>query len=120
MLASLAEIFPCWGNRISIPVLTPDRTPRTGEQEDHMSEERLPESWVGHQIEAMIVRPNPKVRGWPLTALEQVGTLEGVNSMGMVASLWDDDPEEDPEEEPPVSKFYPWSTVLWVQSIEDE
>jgi hypothetical protein len=52
--------------------------------------------------------------------LEQVGTLEGVNSMGMVASLWDDDPEEDPEEEPPVSKFYPWSTVLWVQSIEDE
>jgi hypothetical protein len=87
-----------------------------------LSTEQIPESWVGQQIEAMIVRPNPRVRGWPLTALEQVGTLEGVNSMGMVASLWDDpeDPEEEPEEEPPDSKFYPWSTVLWLQSIEDD
>jgi hypothetical protein len=83
-----------------------------------MSAERIPESWVGQQIEAMIVQANPTVRGRPLTALELAGTLESVNSMGMVALLTYD--PDDPEEPPPESTFYPWSTVLWLRLVPDD
>jgi hypothetical protein len=46
--------------------------------------ERISESWVGQQIETMIVRADSKVRATPLTVLEQLGTLGGVNKMGIV------------------------------------
>ena len=78
-----------------------------------MSAARMPENWVGEEIEANLVDANYGVRGRPLTALELVGTLEGVNSMGIVASFrYPDDAEE-----PPVSTFYPWNAILWLRPL---
>ena len=80
-----------------------------------MSAERIPEGWVGQEIEAGLVDANLDVRGRPLTALELVGTLEGVNSTGIVASFrYPDDAEE-----PPVSTFYPWNAILWLRPPEN-
>ena len=81
-----------------------------------MSAERIPESWVGQEIEAGLVDANLDVRGRPLMALELVGTLEGVNSMGIVASFH----YPDDEEEPPVSTFYPWNVILWLRPPEND
>ena len=50
--------------------------------------ERIPESWVGQEIEAGLVDANYDVRGRHLTALE----LD--------------------VEEPPISTFYPWNAIL--------
>ncbi len=82
-----------------------------------MAAERIPESWVGQEIEAGLVDANHDVRERPLTALELVGTLEGVNSMGILASFRYD--PDDPEEPLPVITFYPWNAVLWLRPLED-
>lgn len=82
-----------------------------------MGDSQIPESWVGLNIEASIIqvaytRQGPTHSPTSLTAHRRKGSLDAVNSMGMVASLWYD--TEDPEEVAPVSTFYPWSSVLWL------
>jgi hypothetical protein len=52
-----------------------------------------------------------------LTAHYRAGVLEDVSSHGTVASLWFD--PDDEAEEPPVSTFYPWSSVVWLRPIEE-
>jgi hypothetical protein len=47
----------------------------------------------------------------------RVGTLEDVSKFGIIASLWYD--PEDEEEEPPVSTFYPWSSLVWLRPVEE-
>jgi len=74
---------------------------------------------VGQQIEALIIHPtHTSPYGVPtgLSAHQNVGTLEAVNELGMLASLVFD-PED--EEEEPVSTFYPWSSVLWLRPVEE-
>ena len=83
-----------------------------------MVAERIPESWVGQKIEAGLVDANYDVRERPLTALELVGTLEGVNGMGILASFRYE--PTDPGEPVPVSTFYPWNAVLWLRPLEDD
>jgi hypothetical protein len=51
------------------------------------------------------------------TAEYRVGILEDVSNLGIVASLWFD--PDDEEEEPPVSTFYPWSSVVWLKPVEE-
>lgn len=82
-----------------------------------MEDSQIPESWVGLNVEASIVQTaytgqSGFLLPTSLSAHNRKGRLEAVNSMGMVASLWQD--EDDPEEEAPVSTFYPWSSVLWI------
>jgi hypothetical protein len=96
---------------------------------------RVPDSWVGRQVEAQILESGgftvdevPK----PVIALHRIGTLEDVNELGMLASLsYDPDDEEvgmlaslsydpdDEEEEQPISAFYPWGSVLWLRLVEE-
>jgi hypothetical protein len=81
---------------------------------------RVPDSWVGRQVEAQILGSGgftvdevPK----PVIALHRIGTLEDVNELGMLASLsYDPDYEE---EEQPISAFYPWGSVLWLRLVEE-
>jgi hypothetical protein len=78
-------------------------------KEAGMDTERVPDSWVGRRVEAVVVRPvNPDQPGYStsLTALTYEGVLEEVNDRGIVASL---------SSEPEVlaaNTFYPWSAVL--------
>jgi hypothetical protein len=54
------------------------------------AEGRVPDSWVGRRVEAVVVRPvNPDQPGYStsLTALTYEGLLEEVNDRGIVASL---------------------------------
>jgi len=81
---------------------------------------RPPEAWVGREVEATII--NAAVYdeyGLPasLTAHYRVGTLEDVGALGIVATLWFD--PEDEAEEPPVSTFYPWSSVVWIRPMDE-
>jgi hypothetical protein len=85
-----------------------------------VAENRVPHSWVGQQVEALIIHATYSGQfGLPtgLTASYTIGTLEAVNELGMLASLVFD-PED--EEEEPVSMFYPWSAVLWLRLAEEE
>jgi hypothetical protein len=85
-----------------------------------VAENRVPNSWVGQQVEALIIHPtHTSPYGVPtgLSATYHSGTLEAVNELGMVASLVFD-PED--EEEGPVSMFYPWSAVLGLRLAEGE
>jgi hypothetical protein len=78
-------------------------------------EERIPDSWVGRQVEAGVVRPvNPDQPAYStsLTALTYEGLLEEVNDRGIVASL----PSE--AEMLAASTFYPWSAVLSLRLTE--
>jgi hypothetical protein len=78
-------------------------------KEAGMNTERVPDSWVGRRVEAVVVRPvNPDQPGYStsLTALTYEGVLEEVNDRGIVASL---------SSEPEVlaaNTFYPWGAVL--------
>ncbi len=82
-----------------------------------MSEQGIPDAWVGRRVEALIVQgwgmSDPRY-GTPtsrsLTAWLETGTLEGVNDRGIVATFEDED-------EPPVSAFYPWSAVLRLRAV---
>jgi hypothetical protein len=59
--------------------------------------------------------------GFPssLTAEYRVGILEDVTDLGIVASLRYDPKDED-DEEPPLSTFYPWSSVVWLRPVDEE
>jgi hypothetical protein len=88
-------------------------------KEGEMAGDRPPEAWIGRQVEANILNAAAHDQyGFPssLTAAYRVGHLEDVSKFGMVASLWYD--PEDEEEEPPVSTFYPWSSVVWLRPVE--
>jgi hypothetical protein len=66
---------------------------------------RIPDSWVGRRVEAVVVRPvNPDQPGFStsLTALTYEGLLEVVNDRGVVASLSSE------VEVLAASTFYPW------------
>jgi hypothetical protein len=79
-----------------------------------------PEAWIGRQVEANILNAaGHDEHGFPttLTAEYRVGILEGVNELGILASLWYD--PDDEAEEPPVSTFYPWSSVVWLRPEEE-
>lgn len=81
--------------------------------------QEIPQSWVGRTIEANIINP-AEHDGFgtssSLTGMYCTGTLEAVNSLGIVASFqYTADGEEKP---PPPSTFYPWSSVLWLRPIE--
>ena len=80
-----------------------------------------PYSWAGRQVRAAIVEES----GYsdygaplPLAAVYRVGTLEAVNDLGIVATLRYFDLEDAEQEEPPVSTFYPWSSVVWLRLAE--
>jgi hypothetical protein len=79
------------------------------------SENRIPRGWVGRRVEALIISPWGKTEsqfGAPtdrsLTAWPEVGLLEDVTQLGIVASF----EQEDAPGETAVSAFYPWSAVL--------
>ncbi len=79
-------------------------------------EERIPDSWVGRRVEAVVVRPvNPDQPAYStsLTALTYEGLLEEVNDRGIVASLSSE------AEMLAASTFYPWSAVLSLRLIEE-
>jgi hypothetical protein len=82
--------------------------------------EQLPEAWIGRHVVANILNAaGHDEHGFPssLTAEYRFGILEDVNEFGILASLWYD--PEDEEEEPPVSTFYPWSSVVWLRPGEE-
>ncbi len=88
--------------------------------EDKMARPRPPEAWIGREVEANILNAaGYDQHGFPssLTAEYRVGILEDVSNLGIVASLWFD--PDDEEEEPPVSTFYPWSSVVWIRLTEE-
>jgi hypothetical protein len=77
---------------------------------------RIPDSWVGRQVEAVVVRPiNPDQPGYStsLTALTYEGLLEEVNDRGVVASLSSE------VEVLAVRTFYPWGAVLSLRLTEE-
>jgi hypothetical protein len=87
----------------------------------HSSEERIPRGWVGRRIEALIVSPWGKTDsqfGAPtnrsLTAWAEVGVLEDVTQLGIVASF----EEEGDSDDSSGSAFYPWSAVLRLRPLE--
>jgi hypothetical protein len=87
-----------------------------------MAEAEVPYSWAGRQVAAAIVVAagyNEYGTPLPLTAAYRVGILEAVNDLGIVASLWYFEPEDEVEEAPPVSTFYPWSSVVWLRLAEE-
>jgi hypothetical protein len=89
-------------------------------KEGEMAEDQPPEAWIGRQVEANILNAaGYDEYGFPssLTAHYRVGILEGVNNLGIVATLWFD--PDDEAEEPPVSTFYPWSSVVWLKPEEE-
>jgi hypothetical protein len=80
-------------------------------------EELIPDSWVGRQVKAVVVRPvNPDQPAYStsLTALTYEGLLEEVNDRGIVASLSSE------AEMLAASTFYPWGAVLSLRLIEEQ
>jgi hypothetical protein len=80
-------------------------------------EQRIPDSWVGQRIEAVIVRPvNPDQPAYStsLTALTYEGLLEEVNDRGIVASLSSE------AEMLAASTFFPWGAVLSLRLTEEQ
>jgi hypothetical protein len=80
-------------------------------------EDRTPDSWVGHRVEAVVVRPvNPDQPAYStsLTALTYEGWLEEVNDRGIVASLSSEAEVLTP------STFYPWGAVLSLRLTEEQ
>jgi hypothetical protein len=80
------------------------------------AEERIPDSWVGQRVEAVVVRPvNPDQPAYStsLTALTYEGVLEEVNDRGIVASLSSE------AEMLAAGTFYPWSAVLSLRVTEE-
>ena len=78
--------------------------------------ERIPDSWVGRRVEAVVVRPvNPEQPAYStsLTALTYEGILEDVNDRGVVASLSSE------AEELAASAFYPWGAILSLRLTEE-
>lgn len=78
-----------------------------------MAQERVPYSWVGRQVEALIIQPEGTTRrggqisySSKLSAWGERGRLEDVTDHGIVATF------EEEEGEPPASAFYPWGAVL--------
>jgi hypothetical protein len=72
-------------------------------------EKRIPDSWVGRRVEAVVVRPvNPDQPAYStsLTALTYEGLLEQINDRGIVASLSSE------AEMLAASTFFPWGAVL--------
>ncbi len=84
-----------------------------------MTETQVPYSWVGGQVEASIVDWGYDERGVPvqLYGAPYMGFLELVNDLGILATLraLDDEGGDDP-----VSKFYPWSSVLSLHPVEED
>ncbi len=85
-----------------------------------MAGDQPPEAWIRRVVEASII--NAAVYdeyGLPscLTAHYRVGILEHASNLGVVDSLWYD--PEDEKEEPPISTFYPWSSVVWIRPEEE-
>jgi hypothetical protein len=81
------------------------------------AEGRVPHSWVGWRVEAVVVRPvNPDQPGYStsLTALTYEGLLEEVNDRGIVASLSSE------VEMLAASTFYPWGAVLSLRLTEEQ
>ena len=80
-------------------------------------QERIPDSWVGRRVEAVVVRPvNPDQPGYStsLTALTYEGLLEDVNDRGIMASLSSE------IEVLAARTFYPWSAVLSLRLADDQ
>ena len=70
-----------------------------------MVEGRIPHSWEGQRVEALIVSPWGPLTNRAVTAWPEEGMLESVTDLGIVASF-------DDEGKPGESAFYPWSAVL--------
>jgi hypothetical protein len=75
-------------------------------------EKRIADTWVGQRVEAVILRPwgmtdpqwgTPTSRS--LTAWQDVGVIERVDDLGILASFED-------KGEPEPTTFYPWGAVL--------
>ena len=85
-----------------------------------MAGDQAPRVWIGREVEANIINAaGYDEDGLPssLTAHYRVGILEDVSDLGIVASLSFD--AEDEAEEPPVSMFYPWSSVVWLKPVDE-
>ena len=79
--------------------------------------ERIPDSWIGRRVEAVVVRPvNPDQPAYStsLTALTYEGVLEEVNDRGIVTSLSSE------AEILAASTFYPWGAVLSLRLTEEQ
>ncbi len=80
-------------------------------------QERIPDSWVGRRVEAVVVRPiNPDQPAYSasLTALTYEGLLEEVNDRGIVASLSSE------VEVLAAATFYSWAAVLSLRLAEEQ
>jgi hypothetical protein len=83
----------------------------------NMDVARVPDSWIGRRVEAVVVRPvNPDQPAYStsLTALTYEGVLEEVNDRGIVASLSSE------AEVLAAHTFYPWAAVLSLRLAEDQ
>jgi hypothetical protein len=92
-------------------------------QPEHLSgglppgDQRIPDSWVGRRVEAVVVRPvNPDQPAYStsLTALTYEGLLQEVNDRGIVASLASE------AEMLAASTFYPWGALLSLRLTEEQ
>jgi hypothetical protein len=92
-------------------------------QPEHLSgglppgDQRIPDSWVGRRVEAVVVRPvNPDQPAYStsLTALTYEGLLQEVNDRGIVASLTSE------AEMLAASTFYPWGALLSLRLTEEQ
>ena len=84
---------------------------------DTTGEQRLPDTWVGRRVEAVVIRPvNPDQPKFStsLTALTFEGLLEGVNDWGILASF-----SSEVEVLAP-STFFPWGAVLSLRLAEEQ
>ena len=85
-----------------------------------MTEERIPHSWVGKEVEVGLAVPagfHPKtLTPHPTAGVWKIGLLEDVTDLGIVGKFQSamDDLSKEPE-----SRFYPWSAVLSIGSPED-
>ena len=80
-------------------------------------EKRIPGSWVGRRVEAVVIRPvNPDQPAYStsLTGLTYEGLLEEVDDRGVVASLSSE------VEVLAASTFYPWSAILSLRLTEEQ
>ena len=80
-------------------------------------DQRIPDSWVGRRVEAVVVRPvNPDQPAYStsLTALTYEGLLQEVNDRGIVASLTSE------AEMLAASTFYPWGALLSLRLTEEQ
>ncbi len=89
-----------------------------------MTEERIPHSWVGKEVEVGLAVPAGHLDRDPYTlhpvgGVYKLGVLEEVNDLGIVGAFSGIHDALVLPNQRPTSRFYPWSAVLSIGSPDD-